>query len=62
MSTVLLETEFSKLVETKFNENKLLENCIEEETGISNNDYKILHNVLPFQEMFIGSNNIKYKI
>jgi 8-oxo-dGTP pyrophosphatase MutT (NUDIX family) len=34
----------------------------EEETGISNNDYKILHNVLPFQEMFIGSNNIKYKI
>lgn len=34
----------------------------EEETGISNNDYKILHNVLPFQELFIGSNNIRYKI
>jgi 8-oxo-dGTP pyrophosphatase MutT (NUDIX family) len=33
----------------------------EEETGISRTDIKIIENVLPFEEMFIGSNHKSYK-
>jgi len=33
----------------------------EEETGISKTDIKIIENVLPFEEMFIGSNHKSYK-
>jgi len=33
----------------------------EEETGISKVDIKIIENVLPFEEMFIGSNHKSYK-
>lgn len=33
----------------------------EEETGISKNDIRIIENVLPFEEMFIGSNHKSYK-
>jgi 8-oxo-dGTP pyrophosphatase MutT (NUDIX family) len=33
----------------------------EEETGISKTDVKIIENVLPFEEMFIGSNHKSYK-
>ena len=33
----------------------------EEETGISTSDIKIIENVLPFEEMFIGSNHKSYK-
>ena len=33
----------------------------EEETGISKNDISIIENVLPFEEMFIGSNHKSYK-
>ena len=33
----------------------------EEETGISKLDIKIIENVLPFEEMFIGSNHKSYK-
>jgi len=33
----------------------------EEETGISKIDIKIIENVLPFEEMFIGSNHKSYK-
>jgi 8-oxo-dGTP pyrophosphatase MutT (NUDIX family) len=33
----------------------------EEETGICKTDIKIIENVLPFEEMFIGSNHKSYK-
>jgi 8-oxo-dGTP pyrophosphatase MutT (NUDIX family) len=33
----------------------------EEETGLNNNDYEILRNINPVEEIFYGSNNIKYK-
>jgi len=33
----------------------------EEETGISKLDIKIIENVMPFEEMFIGSNHKSYK-
>lgn len=33
----------------------------EEETGISKNDITIIENVLPFEEIFIGSNHKAYK-
>lgn len=33
----------------------------EEETGISKNDIRIIENVLPFEEMFVGSNHKSYK-
>jgi 8-oxo-dGTP pyrophosphatase MutT (NUDIX family) len=33
----------------------------EEETGISRTDIKIIENVLPFEELFIGSNHKSYK-
>ena len=33
----------------------------EEETGIPKNDIKIIENVLPFEEIFIGSNHKSYK-
>jgi len=33
----------------------------EEETGISKTNIKIIENVLPFEEMFIGSNHKSYK-
>ena len=33
----------------------------EEETGISKNDITIIENVLPFEEIFIGSNHKSYK-
>ena len=33
----------------------------EEETGVSKTDIKIIENVLPFEEMFIGSNHKSYK-
>ena len=33
----------------------------EEETGILKTDIKIIENVLPFEEMFIGSNHKSYK-
>ena len=33
----------------------------EEETGYSNRDLKVIENLLPFEEIFIGSNNKSYK-
>jgi 8-oxo-dGTP pyrophosphatase MutT (NUDIX family) len=33
----------------------------EEETGLSKNDIKIIENVMPFEEVFIGSNHKSYK-
>ncbi len=33
----------------------------EEETGISFNNLKVIENLLPFEEIFIGSNNKSYK-
>jgi 8-oxo-dGTP pyrophosphatase MutT (NUDIX family) len=33
----------------------------EEETGISQNSINIIENILPFEEVFIGSNNKSYK-
>ena len=33
----------------------------EEETGISKTDIRIIENVIPFEEMFIGSNHKSYK-
>ena len=32
-----------------------------EETGLKLNDFKIIENIKPLEEIFIGSNNIKYK-
>lgn len=32
-----------------------------EETGLNINDFKIIENIKPIEEIFIGSNNIKYK-
>ena len=34
----------------------------EEETGIPSTDYTIINSIPPFQELFTGSNNIKYRI
>ena len=33
----------------------------EEETGYSRDEYKILRNIAPIEEIFVGSNGIKYK-
>ena len=33
----------------------------EEETGYSRNDIKLVSNVLPYEEIFTGSNNKSYK-
>ena len=33
----------------------------EEETNININDYNLYDNILPFEESYIGSNNIEYK-
>jgi 8-oxo-dGTP pyrophosphatase MutT (NUDIX family) len=33
----------------------------EEETGLSKNDIKIIENILPFEEIFLGSNHKSYK-
>ena len=32
-----------------------------EETNYLNNDYQLIHNILPFTEEFIGENKVKYK-
>jgi hypothetical protein len=34
---------------------------IEEETGISKKDLTIIENIIPFEEIFIGSNHKSYK-
>lgn len=33
----------------------------QEETGFTSDDYKILYNVSPLEEYFIGSNSVRYK-
>jgi len=33
----------------------------EEETGISNKHIKVIENIVPYEEMFIGSNHKSYK-
>ena len=33
----------------------------EEETGIKNNEYNIIYQIDPLEELFSGSNNIRYK-
>ena len=33
----------------------------QEETGFERNEYEILRNIRPVEEIFYGSNNIRYK-
>ena len=45
----------------KENNLKCAKREFEEETGINNNEYNIIYQIDPLEELFSGSNNIRYK-